>query len=106
MDDLEYIMNIDELFEKYEERKSYVINLKHSFVDIFLTGLANSNMCLRIICRSDSAPYYKIFMYSKTKNSLYYTHIDEEIIEGKEAMINHAREHHPDFLEWMIWNLL
>lgn len=99
-------MNIEEMFERYNERRSYLINLDHSFVDIILTEIANSNICLRVIYRADSVPLYKIFKYSKSTSTAYYTYIDEEVIEGKEAMIGHAKEHNPEFFEWMIWNLL
>lgn len=95
---LESAMNIEEMFERYNERKSYVIKFEHSFIDIILTEIANSNICLRIIYRSDYVSYYKIFMYSKSKSTAHYTYIDEEMIEGKEMMMNHARENHPELL--------
>jgi hypothetical protein len=49
MDNLESAMNIEEMFERYNERRIYLINLEHSFVDIILTEIANSNIFLRVI---------------------------------------------------------
>ena len=98
-------MNVDEIFKKYEERKSDVIKLNHGFIGVILSEVANSNHVLRFHYHSNMELYYKIIMYSNTKTILFYTFIDGEMIEEKEAMIGHAKEFHPDFLEWIIWNL-
>ena len=105
MDFVESTMNIDEIFKKYGERKSDVIKLNHGFVGAILTEVANSNYALRFHYHSNLELYYKIIMYSNTKNILFYTFIDGETVEGKENMMDHAKEYHPEFLEWIIWNL-
>ena len=98
-------MNIEEIFRKYEDCKSDVIKLNHGFIGVILNEVANSNHVLRFHYHHNLELYYKIVMYSKRKHILFYTFIDGEMIEGKEAMIGHAKEFHPDFLEWIIWNL-
>ena len=105
MDAMESAMNIEEMFERYRERKSDVIKLNHGFIGVILSEVANSNHVLRFHYHHNLELYYKIIMYSKRKHILFYTFIDGEMIEGKENMMNHAKEANPEFFEWIIWNL-
>ena len=98
-------LNIEEIFRKYEERKSDVIKLNHGFIGVILNEVANSSHVLRFHYHSNMELYYKIIMYSKRRHILFYTFIDGEMVEGKENMMGHAKETHPEFFEWMIWNL-
>jgi len=98
-------MNVDEIFKKYEDCKSDVIKLNHGFIGVILSEVANSNHVLRFHYHHNLELYYKILMYSKRRHILFYTFIDGEMIEGKENMMDHAKEAHPDFFEWMLWNL-
>jgi len=98
-------LNIEEIFKKYEERKSDVIKLERGFIGVTLNELANSNHALRFNYHHNLELYYKIIMYSKRKHILFYTFIDGEMVDGKENMMDHAKEFHPDFFEWMLWNL-
>jgi hypothetical protein len=102
---VESAMNIEEIFRKYEERKSDVIKLNHGFIGVILNEVANSNYVLRFSYQHNLELYYKIIIYFKRKNIFFYTFIDGEMIEGKENMMGHAKEAHPEFFEWMIWNL-
>ncbi len=105
MDIVESAVNIEEMFEIYRERKSDVIKLNHGVIGVILSEVANSNHVLRFHYHSNMELYYKIIMYSNTKTILFYTFIDGEMVDGKENMMDHAKEFHPDFFEWMLWNL-
>ena len=105
MDDLESAMNIDELFEKYKEYKVDTINLKQGLIKITLMKVANSSKVIHIDYYYNLDIYYKIHIYFNPKKSFHYTFIDGEMIQGKEIMVNHAKEFHPEFFEWIIWNL-
>jgi predicted alpha/beta superfamily hydrolase len=96
-------LNIKEIFETYQKNNN-TIYLRDGQIVISIREVAAGSV-LKFDYYSDinGKIYYKIIIYPEFIN--YYTFWDEEMSSGKEIMIDRAKEFHPDFFEWMLWNL-
>jgi hypothetical protein len=98
-------MNIDAIFNKFpKKRRETKIQLKDSIVTVvhvqgvvqILYGETHGTTFCRIVVYGESRGN-DILFYS-------YDRPDTRLMD-KEAFIDHIRSYHPDFFEWIIWNL-
>ena len=104
-------MNIEDVFKEYPKEKHLTkivlsggeieILVFDSRISIGYHHPSHPSLDLSL-CRAR----YKVIFYSNPPGQYYYKFIDgENYSTGKEAVLDHAKKHHPDFFEWAIWNL-
>lgn len=102
-------MNIEDVFKEYPKEKHLTkIVLSGGEIEILVSdsrvsiGYHYPSLDLTL-CRGR----YKVVFYSNPPGQYYYKFIDgENYSSGKEAVLDHAKKNHPDFFEWILWNLL
>ena len=101
---LESGMNVQLIFEEYS-KPGYIKTIKLGTGSI--QAIRTENVIqLDYKLPGETLPLYKIVAYSDLEEAFYYTFFEHHVQHGKEAMLNHSMEAHPDFFEWMIWNIL
>ena len=104
-------MNIEDVFKEYPKEKHLTkivlsggeieILVFDSRISIGYHHPSHPSLDLSL-CRAR----YKVIFYSNPPGQYYYKFIDgENYSTGKEAVLDHAKKNHPDFIEWAIWNL-
>lgn len=103
MDYLESAMNIPQIFEKYPDLDcSLNIKLKIGSVKVLR---ADDAIRINYKLLGQTVSSYKIILYSEPSEDFYYTFFDNYMKQGKALMFDQSKENHPEFFEWMIWNL-
>jgi hypothetical protein len=96
-------LNIKEIFQIYKKNNN-TIYLKNGQIVLSVSEVAaGSVLKFDYYSNINGKIYYKIIIYPEFIN--YYTFWEEDMSSGKEIMIDRAKQNHPDFLEWVIWNL-
>lgn len=101
-------MNIEDVFKEYPKEKYLTkIVLSGGEIEILVSdsrvsiGYHYPSLDLTL-CRGR----YKLIFYLNPPGQYYYKFTDGETYStGKEAVLDHAKKNHPDFFEWMLWNL-
>lgn len=102
-------MNIEDVFKEYPKERSLTkIVLSGGEIEILVSdsrvsiGYHYPSLDLTL-CRGR----YKLVFYLDPPGQYYYKFIDgENYSTGKEAVLDHAKKNHPDFFEWILWNLM
>ena len=103
MDDLEFTMNIPQIFEKYPNPDCVLnISLKVGSIQVVR---ADNVIQINYKLPGKTVSLYKMVIYSDAAEPYYYTFCNNFMEQKKVLMFNHSRENHPEFFEWIIWNL-
>jgi hypothetical protein len=98
-------MNIDAIFNKFpKKRRETKIQLKDSIV----TVVRGEGVVQILYGEENTSPLFRIVVYGKSRGNdiLCYSYDRPDIrLMDKEDFIDHIRNYHPEFFEWMIWNL-
>ena len=98
-------MNIDAIFNKFpKKRRETKIQLKDSVV----TVVRGEGVVQILYGEAHGTPFCRIVVYGESigNDILFYSYDRPGTrLMDKETFIDHIRSYHPEFFEWIIWNL-
>ena len=93
-----------------------IVALKQSGLKNLLTNSGrihiNTDMYYKILryCDKQDSSIYSIKCLGRSLSFVYHRHPRKERIwsfgDSEEDFLSHVKENHPEFFEWMLWNLL
>lgn len=98
-------MNIDAIFNKFPNKKR---ETKIQLKDAVVTVVRAQGVVQILYGEENTTPFCRVFVYGDSRGNdiLCYSYDRPDTrLMSKETFIDHIRNYHPDFFEWMIWNL-